>query len=231
MVQELFEAIRNNNMDRLADLLNRSNQKDRNKDLLNLAVRSKNLDAVKILLKNQVNPNLQDKEGKTALIEAVCGNNLGSLRKSLNYADPNPRFGNIGLIDIVTINIIRELLNAGANPNLRDKEGNTALMVAVLTNNLGIVRELLNQLSQRVESDPNLRGKDGDTPLIKAVLMSNLDIVQELLKYNANPNLRNKEGNTALILAIKENKLEIASLLLKYGANPSFRANLFKLSK
>ena len=74
------------------------------------------------------------------------------------------------------------LLARGADINLKDGEGNTALMLAVTGNFAAGVDLLVGR-----KANINLANGQGETPLIRAVQMRNLEIVRVLLAANADP--------------------------------------------
>src|SRR6188508_512961 len=66
----------------------------------------------------------------------------------------------------------RALLDAGADPDLPDKDGKTALWEAARHDQAEIVRVLL-----AAKADPNIASKDGETPLLQAIEKSNPRVV------------------------------------------------------
>jgi ankyrin repeat protein len=74
------------------------------------------------------------------------------------------------------------LLQNGADPNLKDRDGNSPLGVAAMTAFPDGVKLLLSSRAQ-VDAANNR----GETPLIKAVHMKDVDSVEVLLKYGADP--------------------------------------------
>lgn len=74
------------------------------------------------------------------------------------------------------------LLQKGADPNLRDRDGNTAMMTAVNVGNLEVIPLLL-----KVKANVNQGNNSGETPLIRAVQRRDLQLVRTLLTAGADP--------------------------------------------
>lgn len=76
------------------------------------------------------------------------------------------------------------MLGKGANPNAKDKAGNTPLIIAA---ELGFVDGVQLLLSRG--ANPNLPNAQGETPLIKAVQLRDASSARLLLAGGANPDL------------------------------------------
>ena len=93
------------------------------------------------------------------------------------------------------------LLSAGANVDVRDSSGESALQLAASLGNVDVVRRLLDQ-----GADPNALGRD-TTPLGVAAYQGDPEIVALLLARGADPNRTvpgsRREGNgTPLSMAL-----------------------------
>lgn len=77
---------------------------------------------------------------------------------------------------------LRFLLQHGADPNARDNDGTTPLMLAVNQNCLDCVETLI-----AAKADVDRANNRGETPLIRAVQMRNVTMVRDLLKAGADP--------------------------------------------
>lgn len=77
------------------------------------------------------------------------------------------------------------LLGKGASANLKDREGNTPLLIAI-DRGFGDLIPLLIQ----GKANPNLPGSGGQTPLIRAVLRHDEDMVRALIEGGADPDRR-----------------------------------------
>src|SRR5579871_1076747 len=121
------------------------------------------------------------------------------------------------------LNELRELLDRGADVNMRDDRGLTPLHWAVARGNPAVVDILLEN-----GADTNacsLDGSDGRThtgmegaPLMVAVNCRNIGLVRELLKHGADANRRSVAGDTPLILAASIGEVAIGALLVDNGA-------------
>lgn len=80
--------------------------------------------------------------------------------------------------------ITEALLRHGADPNLRERNGETALWMAVVHERIDICRLLLAH-----KADPNLAHKDSNfTPLISAIIHKSMELVKLLVENGADVN-------------------------------------------
>jgi ankyrin repeat protein len=78
------------------------------------------------------------------------------------------------------MDLIKQLLAGGANPNIQDEVGQTALMKAVLQGNTEMTTLLLSK-----KNDLNLKDKKGQTALALAIENNQGEIVNILKKAGA----------------------------------------------
>ena len=107
--------------------------------------------------------------------------------------------------------VVRILLDGGADPNKKSKCGDTPLNEA-WWDCLGVVKLLLE-----AGADPNWNGSDGMAPLHEAW---NTDAVQILLDGGADPNYRDSDGSTPLHTAVTSCRKDLVQILLDGGALP-----------
>ena len=93
--------------------------------------------------------------------------------------------------------------------NAKDKNGDTALILAANNGKVEVVEKLLGK-----GADVNLADKNGNTALIWAANNGKVEVVEKLLAKGADVNLANKDGYTALMLAASNGKVEVVKLLL-----------------
>ena len=147
--------------------------------------------------------------------------------------------------------MVKFLLDRGANPNIKDSFKNTALHIAILWINKEIISLLLDRgakidtqdhtgrtglhyaislkhkdivklLLQR-GADPNLKDHNGRTALYYAVWEADKDMIKLLLNNRANPNLKDKDGETLLHFLISDKNTDLIKLLLEAGADPNLK--------
>ncbi|XP_061163414.1 NF-kappa-B inhibitor alpha-like [Saccostrea echinata] len=114
------------------------------------------------------------------------------------------------------VEIVRLLLDNGANPEMFDHNGDTALHIACRSGNVTMVKEILKHRESRTVQNLDVRNYEGYTCLHVAVVGGFTKIVDILLKSGADVNVGDgKSGATALHLAAKGNKIDIVSSLLE----------------
>ncbi|EAY03683.1 hypothetical protein TVAG_031820 [Trichomonas vaginalis G3] len=105
-------------------------------------------------------------------------------------------------------------LSLGANVNIKNYYGETALHYAALNNSKEIVEVLLSYGANINEKD-----ESGETALHKAALHNSKEEAEVLLLHGANINEKDESGETALHIAAFKNNKEIVEVLLTHGAN------------
>ena len=111
-----------------------------------------------------------------------------------------------------------KMIESGANVNVPQGDGTTALDWATYRLDLPLVKALLAH-----GANPNLMNRLGSCPLGEAVKAANLELVKILLKAGAYAGEANPDGQTPLMLAAHTGNVPIAKLLVSYGANVDAR--------
>ena len=117
--------------------------------------------------------------------------------------------------------IVQALIEAGADLNVYEVNGKTALMLAVEQSYFDIVKMLIigganiNVLMQPNEQSIFVRGRNivCKTALHLAVEAENIQAIKMLLEASANVNIPDSEGKIPLDIAIEKNLTEIAVLI------------------
>ena len=187
--------------------------------LLVRAVRERNSEVVKLLLKGErIDPN-KGIDVLTPLIVAVVKENSEIIKILLADKRIDPNQGDEdGLTPLIAAatkgnSEATKLLLADEriNPNQESKLGLTPLISAILEGNAEVVKLLL--ADKRI--DPNKENKDGVTPLTVADNRGNPEVIKLLLAdERIDPN-KGVDGMPPLMLAVGKGNLEAIKLLLE----------------
>jgi ankyrin repeat protein len=105
--------------------------------------------------------------------------------------------------------MVKELIQQGADINQRDESGRTALMFAAINAHYETMKLLLDH-----GADVNAKSNKGGTTLMGAAMAGDLKMVQVLLAKGADVDARLSDTNeSAATLAEKHGHAEIARLL------------------
>jgi len=126
------------------------------------------------------------------------------------------------------VEIVRMLLEAGANPNQQDRSGLTALHVVCheggSDQSLEIVRLLLAEAKARVD----VQDSEGNTALHFAAEFGHHKHIALLIQHGAPIDTRNKLGATPLLHAAVFDRWDAVRLLLNAGADPDIVGRVHK---
>ena len=125
--------------------------------------------------------------------------------------------------------MVKYLLDKGANPNTANNENKTALMIAIANNNFDISKLLIQQ-----GANINTKDEYSYTALMRAAMRGDYEMVKFLLENGADANTKDNYGNTVLYHNIRychyeeeglEDAKKIFNLLIKYGADVNTKDN------
>lgn len=161
-----------------------------NQRLLNAVKRNKLGQVKKLIEGNKVNINYQDKDGNSALHEAVLNNSL---------------------------DIVKYLIGSGADIELKNKKGYTALFYAVRYNAKDIFYYLVNEAKADIYAEDNDGENLIHMAASTYLNYVNLDILQFLFDNGVDINKKTiKDGFTPLhLVAINYGKMKDNNLLAK----------------
>lgn len=167
-------------------------------------------------------PESLNPHGDTLLLEAIHSESIPTI-EALVKAGYDVNFNAMNAVQPLHYAIVSDaggemvpvLLKAGANPDVRNSEMDTPLIVA---SGLGlpiIVDQLLLH-----GCDVSAQGCEGYTALHHAIQSGYMKIIDKLLKKGANPFLQNKAGNSAFMLACSAGNTEIVEKIINESQEP-----------
>ena len=106
------------------------------------------------------------------------------------------------------VDMIRDLLRAGQDPNESNEEGVTPLIVACQQGSLSATKLIV-----KAGGNVNYQDNSGFTPLMETAILGYERIAQFLLEHGADPSIKNNNGETAGELAIREEQHDLAAIL------------------
>jgi ankyrin repeat protein len=170
---------------------------------------------VSALLRAGADANVKDNAGYMAILRAIQNKHdeIADLLLAQTNLDVNSR-GAIGSTVLMSYvwreqaDVVRNLLERGANPNLSDEDGDRALHGAAMRGNVDILRMLLAK-----GADPNAKNKVGGTALMWAGTYGHDEVARVLIEAGADPTLKDHNGMTASAWAAKNKRDDIAHLL------------------
>ena len=229
-----------------------------NRPALMIACKKGNKDATNLLLSAGADPNLPDGNGATCIHYAVCeGCCKDMLSTVVNHGADINATSNKNVTSLMlacekgNMDAINVLLNAGADPNIADAEGDACLQYAARNdccteivqaiisrcvdinatnkNNitaLMMVCEKINKNAINVllnaGADPNITDADGDICLHSAARNNCCtEVLQAILSHGGDVNATGKEKRTALMIACKKGNKQAINVLFNAGADPN----------
>ncbi|MGM0507779.1 MAG: ankyrin repeat domain-containing protein [Fusobacteriota bacterium] len=154
------------------------------------AVRNGNVEFIEYLLTKDVEFDFEDESGNTYLMMAKDAKVAELLLDA--GLDPNKSNskGRKIILDVAAssekIDVLQVLVNSGADLDVQNVRGNTALMVSIMENNKVGAKLLIKS-----GADLNIQNNKGDTALMKA---TDPEIIMELIEAGANLKIDNNKG-------------------------------------
>ena len=162
---------------------------------------------VRVLVQNNCDVNIQNRNGDTALHIAIRStqHNAEKVQCILMSGKCDPNIANDAkntplhvAVQKNDFRIFGEILRNKCDINIQNNEGNTPLHLAVIG---GCQDEIVKALSEHQSCDPNLLNSRSMTPLHIAAAVGRVEHVKVLIMF-CDPSIRNGRGNTPLHEAV-----------------------------
>ena len=178
--------------------------------------------------KSKVDPNAVDNSGMSLLHCAVLKKQEGIITYLLKVRACTPRTqieksGASPLYDAArmgTYDMVKSLVNYGADPNVATKADLTPLHQAAARGNLDMVKDLV-----QAGAEVNAVAENGRTPIFYAAERGKASTVNFLLEKKAEVNLADKNGITPLHCAASSGNVALVKFLVSKKANFAATAN------
>lgn len=115
------------------------------------------------------------------------------------------------------LDVLRDLLAAGADPNSKTDYGVSALHFVVINEEISETAYSQADILLQAGADPNLANEAGLTPLHAAAFEGSDAMVTALIKGGANPDRRDKYGRTPLEIALATGNAGAVAALERAG--------------
>ncbi|XP_028395700.1 uncharacterized protein LOC114519731 [Dendronephthya gigantea] len=134
----------------------------------------------------------------------------------------------------VDLNVVRKLVEYGADVNCTDKSGETVLFVAVRSSLVEVTKYLIdhgadvnwkNIVKSLVEhgADVNWKDQNDHSLLYYAVQYRSLDIVKSLVEHGVDVNWKDQNDHSLLYYAVQHRSLDIVKSLVERGADVNWK--------
>lgn len=117
------------------------------------------------------------------------------------------------VIEKCCLEVLELLLASGANPNAKNREGKTALMLAGSKENIRMMRALI-----KVRANVEICDSDGERVLMHIAKRGQIQAAKLLIRSRARKEARDKEGRTALMIAASNGQEKMVEFLISLGS-------------
>ncbi len=181
-----------------------------------------------ILLDYGANPDLQDNQGRTALMYAVETLNYDTAsalldipKIDLSLKDKKGKTAFMHVLDKQDANMLDLFAAKGVKVDSKDKATRDLFFKSVKNNDENMVR-LLIACGYKVDNQDTA----AKTSFLNAVKNNKVEMAEIFLQAGVNPNSKDSLGTPALITAVKNNNLEMTEVLLSAGADSNIKDGL-----
>ena len=210
-------------LEKLIKKINIDEQNNQGVTPLMMACKFLTLDIVGFLLRNDADVNAKDKEGNTPMHYALHNHNSSILKALLTKDNSNAK-NNQGVTLLMVAcgfanindnstklygDTITQLLDAGADVNVKDKEGNTPMHYAVRNTNSDTIMNIITIL-KTYKVELNAQNNNLETPLDILFTLGQMNNIIPFIKLGMRPNIQKND----IIATFKKQGIDIVELHL-----------------
>lgn len=199
-----------------------------------LAFKNKALDIFNYFIEKGVDVNQANSKGDTPFSNAVSRNDFNSIShlikgvSNINHANKSGVTPLMKAAQRNSLEVVDLLLKNGADPMLKDVEGNSLAYYVVQSYNTKKQEEFDKKVSLLKEKGVNFTKQqaDGETLWHLAIKKNDLSLLKKIAQLDVPLNTKNSEGNTALHLAaMKAQNADVLKFLLENGADKNIQTS------
>ncbi len=181
-----------------------------------------NIDVLKYLIANKADINLEDNNGRTALMWSAKSTHT-DLEFVKYLLDNGADLKGMTIIEWASVGLlekVKESTGNGADINQKNVNGWTPLIASIFRDHLDIIKFLV-----KIDVDLNIEENRGLTGLMIASERGNLEIVKILVENGVDINYQNKDGSTALSRSLVHVRQypDVVKFLVDNGADLSIK--------
>lgn len=219
---EFIASVRKGDLKKIKSLLAKGtnpNSRDQDgKPALYLAVESRNLEVVQILLESKAQPNIKTvrvgmncpSEDSLKMAPAKIASDMKDLCHMMNDSEFYDKTPLMRSVEFGHVQILQALISSGANVNAQNNFGETALMAAMRTKEGG---PICTKILIKAGANVNATNNHGMTAIMFAAGYGHVETLKALLDAGASTKIEGKKGETAMKIAISQKQLEIIEIL------------------
>ena len=199
---------------------------DLNQQLLSAARRDKTTKIVR-LLNLGADANTVDAQGSIALMLVLQSARYSGIQITLPFKQKsnasytyNENLNNVSTSAIKDTRSIQALLDKGADPNIKNKQGRTALIFAAFHKSTSCIRLLVER-----GADIHIKDAFGRSAIIYAAGYGHTEMLKYLISKGLSPNDKTEQGATVLMQETLCGSVESILFLLSTGADVNMKDN------
>ena len=201
----------------------------RNETALRIACQKNAIDIINTLIDHGADVNEEDVNGANLLMNYLdkksnTVNEIPILKllieRGANVNHQKEDGESVLMVRLKEKEIFEFLIAEKADLNLRNKDGNTLLHIAIEKKDIELVKYLLEK-----NANVNIQNFMGDTPLMQAIYFDQTEIIGLILEKKPDLNLKDREGMTALVHAIDKKQIDTVKSLIEKKADINIKDN------
>ena len=193
-------------------IIHKYNKGYQSETLLHIAVRRSDVDMAKMLLKKGAKVDAPRRDDGTSTMGGYTSSTAGMEKQLASYSGGTALFV---AVRQQNKDLVKLLLENGADPNVKNNGGATVLHAAAETGALEIVKLLTDKKRTKIDIVDDRQ----NSALLYAVTNKRHEVVEHLVKAGADPKSVNRQGQTFLHIAVHNADKKMVDFFLGQGVD------------